>query len=73
MAFLIKMLGCSLDTTSYTVVCVLFLRFVLPGKGPVCCVGSNVTSLCGMVRFATCLTGRVGSSRVSAIFVVVGG
>ena len=70
--FLVKMLGCSLDTTSYTVVCVLFLRFVLPGKWPVCCIGSNVTSLCGVVRFATCLTGRVESSRVSVNFVVVG-
>ena len=72
MAFLVNMLGCSLDTTSYTVVCVLFLRFVLPGKGPVCCIGSNVTSLCGVVRFATCLTGRVESSRFSVNFVIVG-
>ena len=72
MAFLVKMLGCSLDTTSYTVVCVLFLRFVLPGKGPIWYIGSNVTSLCGLVRFATFLTGRVESSRVSVNFVVVG-
>ena len=71
-AFLVEMLGCSLDTTSYTVVCVLFLRFVLPGRWPVCCIGSNVTSLCGVVRFATCLTGRVESSRFSVIFVIVG-
>ena len=70
--FLVKILGCSLDTTSYTVVCVLFLRFVFPGKWPVCCIGSNVTSLCGVVRFATCLTGRVESSRVSVNFVSVG-
>ena len=70
--FLVKMLGCSLDTASYTVVCVLFLRFVLPGKSPVCCLGSNVTSLCGVVRFATCLTGRVESSRFSVNFVIVG-
>ena len=72
MTLLVKMLGCSLDTTSYTVMCVLFLRFILPGKGPVCCIGSNVTSLCGVVRFATCLTGRVGSSRVSVNFMLVG-
>ena len=72
MTFLVKMLGCSMDTTSYTVVCVLFLRFVLPGKWPVCCIGSNVTSLCGVVRFATNLTGRVESSRFSVNFVVVG-
>ena len=72
MKILVKMLGCSMDTTSYTVVCVLFLRFVLPGKGPVCCIGSNVTSLYGVVRFATCLTGRVESSRFSVIFVIVG-
>ena len=72
MTFLVKMLGCSLDTTSYTVVCVLFLRFVLPGKWPVCCIGSEVTSLCGVVRFATCLTGRVESSRISVHFVIVG-
>ena len=65
------MLGCSLDTTSYTVVCILFLWFVLPGKWPVCCVGSNVTSLCGVARFATCLTGSVGSSRFSVNFVIV--
>ena len=71
-AFLVKILGCSLDTTSYTVVCVLLLRFVLPGKWPVCCIGSNVTSLCGVVRFATCLTGRVESSRFSVNFVIVG-
>ena len=66
------MLGCSLDTTSYTVVCVPFLRFALPGKGPVYCIDSNVTSLCGVVHFATCLTGRVESSRFSVIFVIVG-
>ena len=51
---------------------ILFLRFVLPGKWPVCCVGSNVKSFCGVVRFATCLTGRVESSRFSANFVIVG-
>ena len=72
MTFLVKMLGCGMDTTSYTVVCVLFLRFVLPEEGPVCCIGSNVTSLCGVVRFATCLTGRVESSRFSVNFVIVG-
>ena len=72
MAFLVKMLGCSLDTTRYTVVCVLFLRFVLPGKWPLRCIGSNVTSLCGVVRVATCLTGRVESSRFSVSFVVAG-
>ena len=72
MTFLVRMLGCSLDTTSCTVVCVLFLRFVLPGKWPVCCIGSNVTSLCGVVRFATCLTGRVESFRFSVNFVIVG-
>ena len=70
MAFLVKMLGCSLDTTSYIVVCVLFLKFVLPGKWPVCCIGSNITSLCGVVCFATCFTGRVESSRFSANFVI---
>ena len=72
MAFLVKMFGCSLDTTSYAVVCVLFLRFVLPGKWSVCCIGSNVTFLCGVVRFATCLTRRVESSRLSVNFVIVG-
>ena len=72
MTFLVIMLGCSLDTTSYTVVCILFLGFVLPGKWPVCCIGSNVNSLCGVVRFATCLTGRVESSRFSVNFVIVG-
>ena len=72
MTFLVKMLGCSLDIASYTVVCVLFLGFVLPRKWPVCCIGSNVTSLCGVVRFPTCLTGRVESSRFSVVFVIVG-
>ena len=72
MTFRVKILGCSLDTTSYTVVCVVFLRFVLPGKRPVCCIGSNVTSLCGVVRAAACLTGRVESSRFSVNFVIVG-
>ena len=72
MAFLVKMLGCSLDKISYTVVCILFLRFVLPGKWPICCIGSNVTSLGGVVRFATRLAGRVENSRVSVNFVVVG-
>ena len=72
MTFLVIMLGCSLDTTSYTVVFILFLSFVLPGKWPVCCIGSNVTSLCGVVCSATCLTGRVESSRFSVNFVIVG-
>ena len=71
-AFLVKIMGCSLDTSSYAVVCVLFLRFVLPGKWPVCCIGSNVTSICGVVRFATCLTESVKSSIFSVIFVIVG-
>ena len=55
MAFLFKMSGSGQDTTIYTVLCVLSLRFALPGKGPVCCIGSNITSLCGVVRLATCL------------------
>ena len=71
-AILVNMLGYSPDTTSYTVACVLFLRFVLPRKWPVCCIGSNITSLCGVVRFATCLTGRVESSRYPVNFVIVG-
>ena len=43
MAFLVKMLGCSPDTTRYTVLCVLLLRFDLPGKWPVYCIGSNIS------------------------------
>ena len=70
-AFLVKMLGCILDTTSYTVVCVLFLKCVLPRKWLVCCINSNVTSLCEVVRFATCLLGRVEGSRFSVNFVIV--
>ena len=67
MAFPVKMLGCCQETTSYTVLCVLlmmsflFFRFALPRKWPVCCIGSNITSLCGVVRFATCLTGWTNS------------
>ena len=66
-AFLVKILGCGPDTTSYTVLCVLlemstlFFRFSLSEKWPVCCLGSNITSLCGVVRFARCLTGRMDS------------
>ena len=65
------MLDCSPDTASYTVLCVLLLRFALPGKWPVYWIGSNITSLCGVVRFATCLTGRVERSRFSANFMIV--
>ena len=67
MAFLVMILGCGRDTTNYTVLCVMLkkstlsFRFSLPRKWPVCCIGSNITSLCGMVRFATCLTGRLNS------------
>ena len=71
-AILVKMLGCSLDTTSHTAVRILFLRFVLPGKCPVCCIGSNIISLCGVVHFATCLTGREEKSRFSVNLVTVG-
>ena len=71
-AFLVKMLSCSPDKTSYTVLCVLLMMFALPGKWLVYCIGSIITSLCGVVRFATCLTGRVESSRFSATFVIVG-
>ena len=60
-AFLVKMLGCSPDTTSYTVLCVQLLRFALPEKWPVCCIGSNITSLCGVVRLATCPRGCINS------------
>ena len=71
MAFLVKMLGCGQDTTSYTVFCVLLLRFALPGKWPVCCIGSNITSLCGVVRLATCLRGWINSFWLPFIFVTV--
>ena len=63
-AFLVKMVGCGPDTTSYTVLCVLLMmstlrfRFALPGKWPVCCIGSTITSLCGVIHFAMCLTER---------------
>ena len=70
-AFLAKMLGCGQDTTSYTVLCVLLLRFALPGKGPVCCIGSNITSLCGVVRLATCLRGWINSFWLPFSFVTV--
>ena len=66
MAFLVKMLGSGQDTTSYTVLCVLLMmstlsfRFALPGMWHVCCIGSKITSLCGVV-LATCLTGMINS------------
>ena len=77
MAFLLKMLGCGQDTTSYTVLCVLLMmstlsfQFALPGKWPVCCIGSNITSVCGVVRFATCLAGWINSFWLSFSFVTV--
>ena len=71
-AILVKMLGCSPDTTSYAVLCVLLLRFAFPGKWLVYCIGSNITSLYGVVLFATCLTGWVDTSRFSVIFVIFG-
>ena len=61
MAFPVKMLGCSPDTTIFTVLCVQLLRFALPGKWPVCCIGSNRTSLWGVVRLATCLRWCINS------------
>ena len=77
MAFLVKMLGCGQDTTSYTALCVLLkmstlsFRFALPGKWPVCCIGSNITSLCGVVRFATCLAGWINSFWLPFSYVTV--
>ena len=83
-AFLVKILGCGPGTTSYTVLCVLliistlFFRFSLPGKWPVFCIGSNITSLCVMVRFATFPTGWIisfwlpfGSVTVSVVVIIV--
>ena len=71
-AFPVKMLVPSLDTNSYTVLCVLLLRFALPWKWPVYCIGSKITFLCGVRRFATCLTGWVDSSRFSVKFILFG-
>ena len=81
MAFLVRMLGCGQDTTSYTVLCVLLIistlsfPFPLPGKWPVCCIGCNLTSLCGVVRFATCLRGWINRFWLTfssvTVFVVV--
>ena len=81
MAVLVKMLGCGQDTTFYTVLCVLLMmstlsfRFALPGKWPFRCIGSNTTSLCRVVRFATCLTAWINILWLPfssvAIFVVV--
>ena len=81
MAFLVQMLGCSQDTTKYTVLCVLLMmsslsfRFAIPRRWPVCCIGSNIAPLCGIVRFVTCLAGWINSFRLSfssfTVFVVV--
>ena len=63
----VRSLGCNLDTVSYKVLCVLLLssilsfRFALPGKWRDFCIGSNITFLCGMVRFTTCFTAWVSS------------
>ena len=40
------------------------------GKWLVCCLESNIISLCGVVRFATCLTVRLDSLHFSVFFVV---
>ena len=69
------MLGCGQDTTSYTVLCVLLMlstlsfRFALPGKWPVCCIGSNGSY--GVVRFATCLAGWINSFWLPLSYVTV--
>ena len=77
LAIIVRMLGCSPDTTNYTALCVLLLRYILSflfdhsGKWHVCCIGSNLTSLCGMVRFATALTGWINSFWFSVCSVTV--
>ena len=77
MAYLVKILDCGPDTTSHTVLCALLMictlsfRFVLPGKWPFCCIGSNITTLCGVVRFATCLTGWINSFWLSFCSITV--
>ena len=44
---------------------ILSFRSSLPGRRSICCIGSIITFLCGMVSLATCLTGWVNSSRLS--------
>ena len=74
LSFVVWGLGCNLGTVSCHVLCVLFSRsnlsswLHLPGKWTVCCIGSDTTSLCGVLRYATCLIGRVDSSEHSAKF-----
>ena len=71
------MLGCGPNTTSRTVLCIqlmmstLSFRFALPGKWPVCCIGSNLISLCGVVHFATCLTAWINSFPLSFCSITV--
>ena len=69
--FLVKILGCGPDTTGHTVLCVLLLRFALPGKWSVYCIGSNITSLHGVIRFGKCLTAWINSFWLSFCSITV--
>ena len=49
----------------------LSFPFALPGKWPVCCIGSNITSVCGVVRLTTCLAGWITSFWLPFSYVTV--
>ena len=76
LAFLVYNLGCSLDTSRYIDLCVslliliLFHRSSIPRRRSICGIGSEITFLCGVVRFTTGLAGRVDNSWFSVISVV---
>ena len=80
-AFLVKILACIPVRTSLTVVFVLLFKFILCfpfallGKWHVCCIGSNMTSICGFLLFGTCLTRWINSFWLSVssftVFIVI--
>ena len=43
----------------------------MPGRWSIGCIGSKITFLCGVLCFATCLTGWVNSFWLSFSYVIV--
>ena len=81
MAFLVQVLGCSSKHFIRVTLIGSFWDLILsfwssvPGSWSVGCIGSNVTFLCGVVCFSTCLTGWVDSFWLPfssiAVFVII--
>ena len=75
-AFLVQCLGSTLNIPNCVALGIFLLDLVLslrssnPGRRSVCCIGSKVTLLCGMVSFTTGLTGWMNRSK-SSLFLTV--